>query len=49
MVMYAPTDKLSLMLILPYTRKNMNHLTVDGERFAERTEGLVTSNCAVCM
>ena len=40
MVMYAPTDKLTLMVILPYIRKDMNHLTVDGKRFAERTEGI---------
>lgn len=40
MVMYAPTDKLTLMAMLPYTRKKMNHITVDGARFAERTEGL---------
>lgn len=40
MVMYAPTDKLTLMVMLPYIRKDMNHLTVDGERFAERTDGI---------
>lgn len=40
MVMYAPTDKLTLMALLPYIRKEMNHLTVDGLRFAERTEGI---------
>ena len=40
MVMYAPTDKLTLMAVLPYIRKEMNHLTVDGARFAERTEGI---------
>lgn len=40
MVMYAPTDKLTLMAMLPYIRKNMNHITVDGARFAERAEGL---------
>ena len=40
MVMYAPTDKLTLMMMLPYIFKDMNHLTVDGERFAERTNGI---------
>lgn len=40
MVMYAPTDKLTLMALLPYVSKKMNHLTVDGARFAERTEGI---------
>ena len=40
MVMYAPTDKLTLMVMIPYIRKDMNHLTVDGERFAERTDGI---------
>lgn len=40
MVMYAPTDRLTLMALLPYTRKEMNHLTVDGARFAERTDGI---------
>lgn len=40
MVMYAPTDKLTLMATLPYIRKEMNHLTVDGTHFAERTDGI---------
>ena len=40
MVMYAPTDKLTLMGLLPYVRKQMNHLTADGVRFAERTDGV---------
>jgi len=40
MVMYAPTDKLTLMALLPYVRKEMNHVTVDGARFAERTDGI---------
>ncbi|MHB1948632.1 MAG: transporter [Gammaproteobacteria bacterium] len=38
--MYAPTDKLTLMTMLPYIRKDMNHLTVDDMRFAERTNGI---------
>lgn len=40
MVMYAPTDRLTLMALLPYVQKNMNHLTVDGARFTERTAGI---------
>ncbi len=40
MVMYAPTDKLTLMALLPYVRKKMNHLTVSGARFIESTEGI---------
>ena len=40
MVMYAPTDKLTVMALLPYIRKEMNHITVAGERFAERTDGI---------
>ena len=40
MVMYAPTDRLTLMALLPYVRKEMNHVTVDGARFAERTAGI---------
>ena len=40
MVMYAPTDKITLMALLPYVRKEMNHITADGARFAERTEGI---------
>ena len=40
MVMYAPTDRLTLMALVPYVRKEMNHLTTDGVRFAERTDGI---------
>ena len=40
MVMYAPTDRLTLMTLLPYIRKEMNHLTVEGASFAERTDGI---------
>jgi len=40
MVMYAPTDKLTLMAMLPYIRKSMNHITRDGTRFTERTSGI---------
>lgn len=40
MGMYAPTDKLTFMAMLPYVRKTMNHLDADRARFAERTDGL---------
>ena len=39
-VMYAPTDKLTLMVMIPYIRKSMNHITRSGERFTERTNGI---------
>jgi acetolactate synthase regulatory subunit len=40
MLMYAPTDDLSLMAMLPYVRKSMNHVTATGARFRELSEGL---------
>ena len=40
MVMYAPTDKLTLMLMVPYIQKTMNHITQSGEVFAEKTNGI---------
>ena len=40
MAMYAPTDKLTLMTLFPYIRKEMNHRNVEGARFAERTGGI---------
>ena len=40
MLMYAPTDDLSLMAMLPYVRKAMNHVTAAGPRFRELSEGL---------
>jgi hypothetical protein len=40
MLMYAPRDDLSLMAMVPYIRKSMNHVTVDGTRFRELSEGL---------
>ena len=50
MVMYAPTDKLTLMALLPYIRKDMNHVTVDGARASpNEPTGSVTSNCEACM
>ncbi len=40
MGMYAPTDELTLMAMLPYILKSMNHVTRDGARFTERSEGI---------
>lgn len=40
MVMYAPTDDLTLMGMLAYIRKSMDHVTRDGVRFPERSEGI---------
>lgn len=40
MLMYVPCERLSLMAMVPYLVKSMDHLTQDGERFKERTTGL---------
>ncbi len=40
MVMYSPTDKLTLMAMIPYVRKAMNHVARDGTRFTETTSGI---------
>jgi hypothetical protein len=40
MLMYAPSDDLSLMAMVGYIRKAMNHVTADGARFRELSEGL---------
>lgn len=40
MLMYAPTDDLTLMAMRPYVLKKMNHVTRTGIRFTERSEGL---------
>jgi hypothetical protein len=40
MIMYAPTDDLTLHAMLPYMRKSMKNLTGDGVRFRERSEGI---------
>ncbi len=39
-VMYAPTNDLTLMAMLPYVRKSMTHFTRDGTQFSERSEGI---------
>lgn len=40
MIMYSPTDRLTLVAMIPYVRKSMNHVTRDGTRFTERTSGI---------
>lgn len=39
MVMYAPTDRLTIMAMVPFIRKSMNHIMDDGMRFNELTKG----------
>ncbi|MBI3628990.1 MAG: transporter [Candidatus Rokubacteria bacterium] len=39
-VMYAPSEDVTLMAMLPYLRKVMNHVTRSGVRFTERSEGI---------
>lgn len=40
MVMYAPSDDLTLMAMLPYIRLEMDHVTRTGVRFTTRSEGI---------
>ncbi|MEM7727622.1 MAG: transporter [Cyanobacteria bacterium P01_A01_bin.45] len=37
--MYAPTDNLTLMAMLPYITKEMDHVTRNGTRFTTNSEG----------
>ncbi|MEQ9618234.1 MAG: transporter [Deltaproteobacteria bacterium] len=39
-LMYAPTDFITLMGMIPYVKKSMNHLTRMGVRFKTESEGL---------
>lgn len=39
-LMYAPVDRWTLMLMLPYRRLSMDHITGMGTRFTTRSEGL---------
>lgn len=39
-LMVAPHDRLTLMGMLPYVRKTMDHLRRDGARFTTRSEGI---------
>ncbi len=38
-LMYSPVNNLTLMGMLPYITKSMNHVMRDGTRFGERSEG----------
>lgn len=38
--MYAPSDKLTLMVMVPYLENDMDHETRMGARFSTKTEGL---------
>ena len=38
--MYAPTDKITVMGMIPYIKKSMNHLTRMGGRFKTESSGL---------
>lgn len=39
-IMYAPTNSINIMAMIPYVRKSMTHVTQMGERFTVDTEGL---------
>lgn len=39
-LMYAPSNKLTLMTMVPYSRLSMNHLTRMGSRFTTQSDGL---------
>jgi len=38
-VMYAPSDYVTLMAMVPYTQMSMEHLKSDGTRFTQHTDG----------
>jgi hypothetical protein len=38
--MYAPSNDVTVMAMLPYIMKSMNHITREGARFTERSEGI---------
>ena len=40
MLMYAPSDDLTLMAMLPYVRMKMNHVTRSGVSFTTKSEGV---------
>jgi hypothetical protein len=40
MVMYAPTERLTLSAMIPYVRKEMNMVDVDGNHFVMRGNGI---------
>src|SRR5438034_10620495 len=40
MLMYAPTERLTLSAMVPYIRKEMNNVSADGSRFVMRAKGI---------
>ena len=40
MVMYVPTERLTLSAMIPYIRKEMNNVSADGSRFVMRANGV---------
>jgi len=39
-LMYAPIDSITLMAMIPYVVKSMNHVTRSGDRFKTETDGI---------
>ena len=39
-LMYAPSDKLTFMTMVPYAFNSMDHLRTDGTRFTDKTSGV---------
>lgn len=39
-VMYAPSDQLTFMTMLPYMQMSMDHLTAGGTRFTQNSDGI---------
>ena len=39
-LMYAPTEQLTLMAMLPYKSESMEHLRADGSRFTQSADGI---------
>ncbi len=39
-LMYAPTDSITLMTMIPYVIKSMNHITRSGDRFKTEADGI---------
>ena len=40
MAMYAPSDKLTMMVMIPFIHKSMNHVMENGTKFNELTKGI---------
>ncbi len=39
-IMYAPTNKLTIMAMLPYLKKEMDHVARNGTKFTTKTDGI---------